>query len=183
LGHRRRSPGDRAIICRRILADPIAQSVGLSRTTVFGLFSGALLLSALLGPAVGRAIDNRGGRGMLALSNLVLATGLVLLGVAQGLSLWLSPGQCSVSAWRWAFMIRLSPPSPGYTAVPRADRLPASPLIAGFASTVGWPPYLEAGGTLENAQAMAAHESPRTTKLYDRTDDAITLDEVERITI
>lgn len=43
--------------------------------------------------------------------------------------------------------------------------------------------YLEAGGTLENAQAMAAHESPRTTKLYDRTDDAITLDEVERINI
>jgi site-specific recombinase XerD len=43
--------------------------------------------------------------------------------------------------------------------------------------------YLEAGGTLENAQAMAAHESPRTTKLYDRTADAITLDEVERIKI
>ena len=43
--------------------------------------------------------------------------------------------------------------------------------------------YLEAGGTLENAQAMAAHESPRTTKLYDRTADVITLDEVERIVI
>jgi site-specific recombinase XerC len=43
--------------------------------------------------------------------------------------------------------------------------------------------YLEAGGTLENAQAVAAHESPRTTKLYDRTGDEITLDEVERITI
>jgi site-specific recombinase XerD len=43
--------------------------------------------------------------------------------------------------------------------------------------------YLEAGGTLENAQAMAAHESPRTTKLYDRTGDEITLDQVERITI
>jgi len=43
--------------------------------------------------------------------------------------------------------------------------------------------YLEVGGTLENAQAMAAHESPRTTKLYDRTGDEITLDEVERITI
>ena len=43
--------------------------------------------------------------------------------------------------------------------------------------------YLEAGGTLENAQAMAAHESPRTTKLYDRTGDEITLDEVERISI
>jgi site-specific recombinase XerC len=43
--------------------------------------------------------------------------------------------------------------------------------------------YLEAGGTLENAQAMAAHESPRTTKLYDRTGHQITLDEVERISI
>ena len=43
--------------------------------------------------------------------------------------------------------------------------------------------YLEAGGTLDNAQLMAAHESPRTTKLYDRTGDEITLDEVERITI
>ena len=43
--------------------------------------------------------------------------------------------------------------------------------------------YLEAGGSLENAQAMAAHESPRTTKLYDRTSDEITLEEVERIRI
>jgi L-amino acid N-acyltransferase YncA len=39
-----------------ILADPIAQGLGLSRTAVFGLFSGALLLSAVLGPSVGRAI-------------------------------------------------------------------------------------------------------------------------------
>ena len=43
--------------------------------------------------------------------------------------------------------------------------------------------YLDGGGSLENAQAMAAHESPRTTKLYDRTGDEITLDEVERIKI
>jgi site-specific recombinase XerD len=43
--------------------------------------------------------------------------------------------------------------------------------------------YLDNGGTLENAQSMAAHESPRTTKLYDRTKDEITLDEVEKIAI
>jgi site-specific recombinase XerD len=43
--------------------------------------------------------------------------------------------------------------------------------------------YLENGGTVENAQAIAAHESPRTTKLYDRTNDEITLDEIERIRI
>lgn len=43
--------------------------------------------------------------------------------------------------------------------------------------------YLENGGTLEHAQAIAAHESPRTTKLYDRTTDGISLDEIERIAI
>jgi integrase/recombinase XerD len=43
--------------------------------------------------------------------------------------------------------------------------------------------YLENGGTIENAQAIAAHESPRTTKLYDRTSDEITLDEIEKISI
>ena len=43
--------------------------------------------------------------------------------------------------------------------------------------------YLANGGTIENAQAIAAHESPRTTKLYDRTSDEITLDEIERIRI
>ena len=39
--------------------------------------------------------------------------------------------------------------------------------------------YREASGTLENAQLMAAHESPGTTKLYDRTGDEITVDELE----
>lgn len=43
--------------------------------------------------------------------------------------------------------------------------------------------YLEAGGTIEKAQQIAAHESPKTTKLYDRTEDQISLDEIERIAI
>jgi site-specific recombinase XerD len=43
--------------------------------------------------------------------------------------------------------------------------------------------YLEAGGTIEKAQMIAAHESPKTTKLYDRTQDQISLDEIERIAI
>ena len=41
--------------------------------------------------------------------------------------------------------------------------------------------YLANGGTLEHAQSMAAHESPRTTKLYDRTKERLTQDEIERI--
>ncbi|RPJ21211.1 MAG: integrase, partial [Planctomycetaceae bacterium] len=47
--------------------------------------------------------------------------------------------------------------------------------------TTGIIAYLENGGTLEKAQAIASHESPRTTKLYDRTGDEITLEEVDRI--
>ena len=61
-----------------ILADPIAESLGLSRTAFYAVFSGSLLLSAVLGPAVGRAIG-AGRRGMLALSNLVCAVGPLLL--------------------------------------------------------------------------------------------------------
>ena len=43
--------------------------------------------------------------------------------------------------------------------------------------------YLKNGGTLENAAAMANHASTRTTQLYDRRHDDITLDEVERIRV
>jgi site-specific recombinase XerD len=63
-----------------------------------------------------------------------------------------------------------------------AAELPTSTCCHTFRAT-GITAYLENGGTIENAQAIAAHESPRTTKLYDRTSDEITLDEVERIAI
>ena len=55
-----------------------------------------------------------------------------------------------------------------------ANRLPQ------FRAT-GITAYLANGGALEHAQEMAAHESPRTTKLYDRTKERLTQDEVERI--
>ena len=64
----------------------------------------------------------------------------------------------------------------------RQAGLPSSTSCHTFRAT-GITAYLENGGTIENAQAIAAHESPRTTKLYDRTTDEITLDEVERIGI
>ncbi len=63
-----------------------------------------------------------------------------------------------------------------------AAGLPQATCCHTFRAT-GITAYLENGGTIENAQAIAAHESPRTTKLYDRTSDEITLDEVERIAI
>ena len=64
----------------------------------------------------------------------------------------------------------------------RGVNLPPGICCHTFRAT-GITAYLENGGTIEHAQAIAAHESPRTTKLYDRTGDAITLDEIERILI
>ncbi|MBV9470574.1 MAG: tyrosine-type recombinase/integrase, partial [Abitibacteriaceae bacterium] len=66
----------------------------------------------------------------------------------------------------------------------RAQEAGLSPAICchTFRAT-GITAYLENGGTIENAQAIAAHESPRTTKLYDRRSDQISLDEIERITL
>ncbi len=61
--------------------------------------------------------------------------------------------------------------------------------VAGLPSTInchsfratGITNYLSNGGSLEDARAIAAHESSQTTRLYDRTGDRITLDEIERI--
>ena len=64
----------------------------------------------------------------------------------------------------------------------RQAALPSSTCCHTFRAT-GITAYLSNGGTLENAQRIAAHESPRTTSLYDRTSDELSLDEIERIRI
>ncbi|MFC7542398.1 MFS transporter [Siccirubricoccus deserti] len=106
---------------------------------MFGAFSAALVLSALLGPVVGRAIDARGGRGVLALSNLVLAAGLVMLAVAPGPAVmaggWIVLGLGMAMGLYDAAFATLA------GLYGRAARGPITgiTLIAGFASTVGWP--------------------------------------------
>jgi hypothetical protein len=90
-----------------ILGAPIASALHLPTSVFFGLFSGALLLSAVVGPPVGRLIDRQGGRILLAVSNLVIAAGLVILAAARGITPGSSShGLCSVSASAWVFMTR-----------------------------------------------------------------------------
>jgi integrase/recombinase XerD len=64
----------------------------------------------------------------------------------------------------------------------QAAALPYSTCCHTFRAT-GITTYLQDGGTLEHAQAIANHESPRTTKLYDRTREELSFEEVERIRI
>ena len=122
-----------------ILAVPMAADLGVAPATVFGAFSVSLVVMALAGPAVGRAIDRHGGRGLLAVSNVVLAAGLVWLALAKGVvSLYFAWGVLGLGMAlglydaAFATLVRLH----GIAA-----RLPITgiTLIAGFASTIGWP--------------------------------------------
>lgn len=122
-----------------ILAVPIGREMGLSSSWVFGAFSAALLLVAILGPSVGRLIDRQGGRGVLMASNGVMALGLAALSLSQGaVSLvfaWLVIGVgMALGLYDAAFatLSRLL----GNQA--RAS-ITGVTLVAGFASTVGWP--------------------------------------------
>ena len=122
-----------------ILADPIAGALGISSMWVFAAFSASLVISGLLGPRIGRQIDRVGGRQVLSASNLVLAAGLALLGAST--TLWLL-------AVAWLLLgigMGMGLYDAAFGALGRiyGDKargaITGITLIAGFASTVGWP--------------------------------------------
>ena len=122
-----------------ILADPIARDLGVSSNWVFAAFSASLVISAMLGPRIGRQIDLVGGRPVLSISNLMLAAGLVLLGFAYSIPMlvvaWLLLGiGMGFGLYDAAFAAL------GRIYGEAARRaITGITLIAGFASTVGWP--------------------------------------------
>ena len=122
-----------------ILAAPMARDLGLATPWVFGAFSAALVLSALLAPWAGRAIDRRGGRPVLARSNVLLASGLCLLAAAQGPAAlaagWLVLGAGMGLGLYDAAFAALA----GLYGREARGAITGVTLIAGFASTVAWP--------------------------------------------
>lgn len=122
-----------------ILALPMARELGVAPATVFAAFSVALLISAALGPLAGRTIDRVGGRPVLMATSLCFAAGLALLGLASGTaSLFLAWAVLGVGMGSglyeaaFATLVRLQ----GQQS--RAS-ITGITLLAGFASTVGWP--------------------------------------------
>lgn len=122
-----------------MLAAPMARDLGVSVPAVFAAFSASLIVSALIGPHSGRAIDRWGGRPVLMATNVVFALGLVALASSRGpVSLFV--------AW---FIMGLGMGSGLYEAAFAAlvrlygrdsrNVITGITLIAGFASTVGWP--------------------------------------------
>ncbi len=122
-----------------MLAAPMARDLGVSVPAVFAAFSLALVVSALLGPYSGKTIDRLGGRPVLTATSVVFAAGLSLLGMANGttslLLAWLVIGVGMGSGlYEAAFsaLVRI------YGTDSR-NAITGITLIAGFASTVGWP--------------------------------------------
>src|SRR6202790_4324054 len=122
-----------------ILADPIARDLGVSSNWIFAAFSASLVISAMLGPRVGRQIDLVGGRSVLSISNLTLAAGLVLLGFTYSIPVlvvaWLLLG---VGMGAGLYDAAFGALGPIYGGAARRS-ITGITLIAGFASTVGWP--------------------------------------------
>ena len=122
-----------------VLAAPMASSFGLSPVWVFGAFSMAMVVSATIGPWAGARIDRIGGRGVLMLSNLIFAAGLALLAAAPspvvlfvgwaiiGLGMGMGLYEAAFASLAGIYGKEARGPITGIT------------LIAGFASTVGWP--------------------------------------------
>lgn len=128
-----------------ILAAPMARDLGVSVPTVFAAFSVALMVSALVGPRSGAVIDRVGGRPVLMATSIVFAIGLIALGLSQGLvglfAGWIVIGVGMGSGLyesAFASLVRLH-------GAHAQRSITGITLIAGFASTVGWPlsAYLE----------------------------------------
>src|SRR3954470_9013626 len=122
-----------------IFADPTGRDLGVSSNWIFAAFSASLVISAPLGPTGGRQIDLVGGRSVLCISNLTLAAGLVLLGFTYSIPVlvlaWLLLGiGMGMGLYDAAFgaLGRI------YGDAARRS-ITGITLIAGFASTVGWP--------------------------------------------
>ncbi len=122
-----------------MLASPIQVSLGISQTWVFGAFTIGLLVSGAASPLVGRLVDERGGRNILAAGSLVGAFAFLALALAQNPATFFfgwALGGVAMAATLY---------DPAFATLHQLSRehyrrsVTALTLIAGFASTVFWP--------------------------------------------
>src|SRR5262249_30604163 len=122
-----------------VFADPISDTLQLSRVWFFGIFSASLLLSGLLGPLAGRMTDRHGGRDVLAATHPVFASGLACLSFAGGIAglafAWVIIG---VGMGFGLYEAAFATAAVLYGREAR-NAITGITLFAGFASTVGWP--------------------------------------------
>jgi len=118
---------------------PAAAGMGASTTALVGGFSVSMLIQGLTSPRAGAWVDAHGGRGMLLLSSVVIAAGLLLMAAIPNVVGWYAG---------WVILgvgMAMGLYDAAFATVGRLLLADARPtivgitLIAGFASTVGWP--------------------------------------------
>jgi MFS family permease len=116
-----------------------AEGLGTSRTVLLGGFSWSLIVAGLCAPRIGRFIDERGGRPVLAAGAAVTFAGLAMLATAGGLALW-------YLAWTVLGVgMAMGLYDAAFATIGRLLGRDARPVIigvtlmGGFASTLGWP--------------------------------------------
>ena len=122
-----------------LVMEPLQEALGASKSAVVGAFTGALLLSGLLAPVVGRFIDRRGGRALMAAGSLLAALSLAALGHVNSLTqlyvVWALLGVAMAGTLY----------EPAFAVLTRAfvtnhrRAIAVLTLFGGFASTVFWP--------------------------------------------
>jgi MFS family permease len=122
-----------------VLGKPIAADTGWSQSLVFGGLTVGLLVSSAVSAYIGRAIDRRGGRGIMSVGSIVMAIGLVLLSLVTEpygyLAVWALLGiamRMSLYDAAFAALVQVTP-SRGRRAISYLT------LFGGFASSVFWP--------------------------------------------
>jgi MFS family permease len=122
-----------------ILAVPISKDLGIPTETFFWAFTISILVSGLIGPRVGKAIDRLGGRRVLPFGNLAFALGLSLLALSTEpvwlFVAWILMGiGSSMGNYDSAFATAVS------FLGTKANRVIAGiTVFAGFSSTISWP--------------------------------------------
>ena len=122
-----------------VLAPKIAADTGWAMTTVVGGLSWGMLVAGASAPTVGRQIDRHGGRSVLAVSSLLLALGMLIMGLAYNVAAY-------YLAWTMVgFAMAAGLYDAAFSTLARLfgdssrTSITGLTLIAGFASTVGWP--------------------------------------------
>ena len=122
-----------------LLAGPIVEDTGWPLAWVFGALSVGLLVSGLVSPRIGHIIERRGGRPVLATSAILLSIGLLALGLAPNLPVFIA-GWVVIGAGMGAGLY-----DPAFSALGRLygqdarQAITHVTLFGGFASTVCWP--------------------------------------------
>lgn len=143
-----------------VLATPISKDMGWSLTSVVAGLSWGLLVAGICSPLAGRQIDRHGGRPVLASSSLLMALGLVLMGVAGNLLVYYLAWTCIGAAMAAGLYDAAFSTLGRLLGDGARTSMTGLTLLGGFASTLGWP--LIAGLEHELGWRYSCFESKET---------------------